>query len=176
VKDPEPKVKDPDPEPKKEPEPKPKEPEPKVKEPEPKPKDPEPKPKEPEPKKVDIKPVAFKEVRPILLNYCGTCHGQSAGKPKAGIDLRTVAAIMKGGDDGAVVKAGDPKKSRLYLSVMEGTMPPDGKPAPSPKELQLIHDWIASGAKERRRPIRGRNGSRGKTRREFRLTKEPEAG
>jgi outer membrane biosynthesis protein TonB len=141
------------------PEPKPKEPEPKVKEPEPKPmepepkkpepkaKEPEPKPKEPEPKKVDVTPVAFKEVRPILMNYCGNCHG-NAGKPKAGVDLRTVMSIAKGGDDGDVVKPGDPKKSRLYLSITEGSMPPDGKPAPKDKELQLLHDWILSGAKE----------------------------
>ena len=35
-----------------------------------------------------------------------------------------------------------------------GDMPPDGKKGPSQQELQLIHDWIASGAKERRRTIR----------------------
>jgi protein TonB len=145
-----------------EPEPKPKEPEPKPKEPEPK--QPEPKPKEPEPKKVEVNPVAFKDVKPILMTYCGNCHG-NAGKPKAGVDLRTVASIMKGGDDGKIITAGDPKKSRLYASITEGAMPPDGKPAPSPKELQLIHDWIASGAKERRRPGRGVRGTRIPTRR-----------
>jgi hypothetical protein len=150
AKEPEPKAKEPEPMPPMEP--KAKEPEPKAKEPEPKPKEPEPikpepKPKEPEPKKVDIKPVAFKEVKPILVGYCGNCHGL-AGKPKGGVDLRTVASIMKGGDDGDVVKPGDPKKSPLYESIMAGRMPPDGKPAPNPKELQLIHDWILSGAKE----------------------------
>src|SRR5262249_31329586 len=127
----------------------------------PKPKEPEPKKKEPEPKKVDIKPVAFKEVRPILMKYCGNCHGLSAGKPKEGIDLRTVAAIKKGGDNGDILKVGEPMQSKLYTSMLPGAstfMPPDGKPSPEPKELQLIHDWIASGAKERRRPIRGRNG------------------
>jgi hypothetical protein len=167
VKEPEPKVKEPEPEHKKEPEPKPKEPEPKVKEPEPKKKD-------PEPKKVDVKPVAFKEVRPILMSYCGNCHG-NAGKPKEGIDLRTVATIKKGGDNGDIITVGDPMKSKLYTSMLPGAstaMPPDGKPGPNPKELQLIHDWILSGAKERRRPIRGRNGVRVKTRREFRLTRK----
>ncbi len=64
---------------------------------------------------------------------------------------------MKGGDDGDIVKSKDPKESRLYASIMEGTMPPDGKPGPEPKELQLIHDWIASGAK--RTPATGSRGS-----------------
>jgi periplasmic protein TonB len=165
-KEPEPKVITPEPKQPMEPEPKAKEPEPKPKVKEPEPKQPEPKPKEPEPK---VNPVAFKDVRPILMTYCGNCHG-NAGKPKAGVDLRTVAAIMKGGDDGDVIKAGDPKKSRLYLSITEGAMPPDGKPAPNPKELQLIHDWIASGAKERRRPGRGVRGARIPTRRRVPLT------
>lgn len=179
---PEPKVREPEPK-KPEPEPKkpePMDPEPKKPEPEPKKPDPktvvtEPKPKETEPKKADVKPVAFKEVRPILMNYCGNCHG-NAGKPKAGIDLKTVASIKKGGEDGDIVKPGDPKKSPLYESITAGRMPPDGKPAPNPKELQLIHDWILSGAKERRRPGRGHRGWRTKRRGRVELTAEVEAG
>lgn len=143
----EPKVKQPEPtpEPKKEPEPTP---EPK-KEPEPK-TEPEKK-KEPEPKKVDIKPVAFKELEPIFRQYCNNCHG-AVGRPKAGVDLRTAAAILKGNENGALVKPGDPENSPLYLSVKppSATMPPDGKSGPNDKELKLIHDWIASGAKPRR--------------------------
>ncbi|MDY3555364.1 c-type cytochrome domain-containing protein [Gemmata sp. JC717] len=154
---PEPKAKEPEPElmPKekeKEPEPTP---EPKKKEPEPEPKkkepEPAPKKKEPEPKKVNAKPVAFKELEPIFRSYCNNCHG-AAGKPKAGVDLRTAAAILKGGTGGAIVKPGDPENSPLYLSMKppDATMPPDGKPGPNEKELKLIHDWIAGGAKPRR--------------------------
>src|SRR5262245_35239928 len=80
----------PQPQPQPQPEPEPK-PEPKT---EPKAKDPDPKPKRPvvvTPPKPEIKPVAFKEVVPILRTYCFKCHGD-VGKPKAGIDLRTVAA------------------------------------------------------------------------------------
>lgn len=149
----EPKPKEPEPKPV-EPEPKPMEPEPKTKEPEPKPKEPEPKPKEPEPKKPAAKAVSFKEVTPIFRAYCGNCHGL-AGKPKGDVDLRTVAAIKKGGSGGDILTVGDPQKSQLYLSIKQGTMPPEGK-GPSPAELQLIHDWIASGAKERRRTVRRR--------------------
>jgi hypothetical protein len=143
----------------KEPEPKPVEPEPKPMTPEVKPKEPEPKPKEPEPKpKLNVKPVAFKEVAAIFRSYCANCHG-AVGKPKGDVDLRTVAAIMKGGSAGDIVTPGQPDKSALYLSIKMNTMPPEGK-GPSPAELQVIHDWIASGAKERRRTVRGRRGPR----------------
>ena len=140
----------PEPEPKTEPKPEPKsKPDPK---PEPKP---EPKPKDPPPK---VRQVAFKEIQPILSTYCGNCHGQ-AGKPKAGIDLRSVASIKKGGDGGDIVKVGEPMKSKLYTSLLEGAeipMPPDGKPAPAQKDIALIHDWIASGGAKPRRTIRRR--------------------
>lgn len=141
------KAREPEPEPNKpEPEPEPKKAEPKAKEPEPEPKRPEPKSAEPEPKKANVKPVAFKEVQPILMGYCTKCHGDPGRKPGAGVDLRTLASIMKGGKDGEVVVPGDPKKSRLYASIVEGSMPSEGQ-GPNPKELQLIHDWILSGAK-----------------------------
>lgn len=148
----EPKAKEKEPEPTPEPMPKEKE---KAKEPEPTPepkkKEPEPKKKEPEPKKIEVKPVAFKELEPIFRSYCNNCHG-AAGKPKGGVDLRTAAAILKGGNGGELVKPGDPEKSPLYLSMKppDATMPPDGRQGPNEKELKLIYDWIASGAKPRR--------------------------
>lgn len=126
----------------------PKEPEtkPKIKEPDPKPKEPE-----PEPKKVDFKSVSFKEIEPVFRTYCNNCHG-SVGKPKGGVDLRTIAAIMKGKDGEAIVKVGDPEKSLLYQTMKPptATMPPDGKQGPNEKELKLVYDWIGSGAKPRR--------------------------
>jgi mono/diheme cytochrome c family protein len=129
---------------------------PKEKEPEPKPKEPEPKPKEkePEPKpSTDVKPVAYTEVKQLFQSYCVECHGAPGKKPGKGVDVRTVAAILKGGDDGPVVKPGVPDKSSLYLTMLsdgDDRMPPAGKKKPSPAELKLIHDWIASGAKPRR--------------------------
>jgi periplasmic protein TonB len=132
-------------EPKKEPAPKAKEPEPKIKEPEPKPKEPEPKPKpkEPEVKKPD-RVVLFKEVQPILRAYCNDCHGGSTGKPKGGVDLTSLAKILK--SKGPPLVPGKPTDSTLYSSTKSGDMPPDGKKGPDAKELQLLYDWIAGGA------------------------------
>jgi hypothetical protein len=142
-----------EPMPKEKPEPKPKDP------PEIKPKPPEPKPKEPEPK-ANVKPVAFKEVLPILRAHCNTCHGD-VGKPKDGVDLRTAASIMKGDKNkDPIVVPGKPESSPLYTSIAEGRMPKDGKPAPSPAQLEVIRNWILSGAMERRRPVRVRRALR----------------
>ncbi len=124
-----------------------------------------PKPPVKDPPKTDpptppAKAVAFKEIEPIFRTYCNNCHGASTGKPKGGIDLRTIVAIKKGGNNGEILTVGEPMKSKLYTSMLPGAaeqMPPDGKPAPSQKEIMLIHDWIASGAKPRR-TVRRRTG------------------
>ena len=119
----------------------------------PKPDPPKPDPVKPvppktEPPKPPAKPVVFKEVVPILRTYCFDCHG-AAGKPKGEVDVTTVAKLLK--SKGPPLVAGKPDQSSLYLSVKSGDMPPDGKKGPSEKELQLLYDWIAGGAKERRR-------------------------
>lgn len=154
--------------------PKPMDPAPKPKD-DPKPKDPEPKPKD-DPAPPSAKPdsglaslggglkkeggggttvvvgkaVSFKEVQPILRTYCGNCHGL-AGKPKGGVDVSSLAAIKKGDKNGdPILVPGNPAKSTIYESITAGRMPEDGKPPPPAKDLMLLHDWIAGGAKPRR--------------------------
>lgn len=146
---------DPKPEPEPEPKPEPKkvEPEPKKTEPEPKKPDPPAKKVEPEPKKPD-RVVLFKEVQPILRAYCNDCHGASTGKPKGGVDTTTLAKMLA--SKGPPLVPGKPNDSTVYTSVKSGEMPPDGKKGPDAKELQLLHDWIAGGAKERRRTVKRR--------------------
>ncbi len=175
--------------------PKPMDPEPKTKD-DPKPKNPDPKPKDdPKPpsgkgdgglasigggltKEPGTKPpvvvgkaVSFKtDVLPLFQKYCISCHGAFAGKQRGNLDVRTIMALMKGGDNGDVLKVGDPKKSTLYTSMLPGAneqMPPDGKPQPTDKEKQVIHDWIASGAKPRRTTVRRRVGPRPRARLEL---------
>jgi hypothetical protein len=51
---------------------------------------------------------------------------------------------------------GKPKESALYTTVANRDMPPEGKKGPTQEELKVLHDWIASGAKERRRVVRRR--------------------
>lgn len=141
------------PEPKKTPEPKLPEPKkaPEVLAPEPK-KTPEvvtPEPtKTPEPKATPaVKEVLFAtEVRPIFKAKCMICHGDSKGF-KGELDLRTIASITKGGDNGPGVKAGDLKTGTVWQSIEDGSMPPAGKEQLTDAEKAVIRNWILSGAK-----------------------------
>lgn len=155
------------PEPKKEPEPpKPekKEPEPPKKEPvavktpepatpavkTPEPKTPEPatpEPKKPEPKPPSVVQVSFdKQILPIFRSKCLNCHG-AIGKPKGDLDLRTLAAIAKGGKTGDALKPGDLKNSLIWASIEDEAMPPPDKTQLTEAEKTLIKNWILSGGK-----------------------------
>jgi hypothetical protein len=85
-----------------------------------------------------------KDVLPILERACTSCHGvrRKSGK----LDLRTFAALVKGGEGGTGVVPGNPDKSPLYETVASGQMPP-GKMKLSAKEKETIRAWIAAGAK-----------------------------
>ena len=122
---------------------------------------PEPKPK-PEVKKPDAKPtskapetkpepkknaITFQaNVLPILKTHCTGCHGD-VPKPKADLDLRTLASIAKGSTSGDAVVANNLLKSGIWTTIDDGTMPPAGKPKMTPSEKKIIKDWIESGAK-----------------------------
>jgi periplasmic protein TonB len=150
------------------PDPNTKPPEPMTPLPPPKPKDTGTTPKDPTPV-IAVKAVSFKEVVPILRTYCHDCHG-AAGKPKGGVDLTSIAKMLKSKDMPLI--PGKPSESAIYTSVRDGRMPSEGKKGPNEKELKLLHDWIASGAKERRRPIR----VRGRQEQKLKLTTPPPSG
>jgi hypothetical protein len=97
------------------------------------------------PKKEDLKPVSFKtDVLPVLRTHCLNCHG-AAGKPKGNVDLTTIAKIMKSGD--TMLVPGKPDKSDIYTSIIDLRMPKD-RPKPSDKEIDILKNWILTGAKE----------------------------
>lgn len=140
-----PKMEPDSPEPKK---PEPPKPEPKKPEsPKPDPKKPEPKP--PEPKKPEPKPVAkavtFASVMPIFQAHCVSCH--SASTKRGGLDMSSLAAIMKGGNGGDEVKPGNADGSWLWSQIDGDSMPPDGKTKLTADQKKLVKDWILAGAK-----------------------------
>ncbi len=99
------------------------------------------------PANTNTTPVSFqKDVLPIFRTYCLNCHGAGTGRPKGNVDLRTVAAIKKGGG-GPILEIGNPEKSAIYFTILDGSMPPDGK-RPTRDELEIIRRWILQGAKE----------------------------
>jgi WD40 repeat protein len=109
-----------------------------------------------EPAEVTLeRPADFqKDVLPILRAKCLACH--SASKKEGGLVLESVASILKGGDSGPAVEAGNVDESLLALSARRSEdaspMPPipnDANAAPlTPQELGVLLLWIREGAKE----------------------------
>jgi hypothetical protein len=85
-------------------------------------------------------------VSAVFKSKCTSCHGDTKG-PKGDLDLRTLAAINKGGDSGPAVAPGDLAKSPLWESIDSGQMPPPKKDPLTADEKKLIRDWILGGAK-----------------------------
>ncbi len=96
------------------------------------------------------KPVSFgAQIEPILKTYCASCH--SGTRKKGGLRLHTQAAILHGGENGAVVKAGDAANSPLHALLLlppddERHMPPSDKKQPTTDEIELLRLWIEQGA------------------------------
>jgi hypothetical protein len=67
-----------------------------------------------------------KDIRPLFEASCFGCHGEE--KAKGELRLDSLAAVLKGGEDGKMVNPGDSEKSLLVASVAqihnEIAMPP----------------------------------------------------
>ncbi|MGL4554659.1 MAG: PSD1 and planctomycete cytochrome C domain-containing protein [Gemmataceae bacterium] len=87
-----------------------------------------------------------RDVRPVLSEYCFTCHGPDTAKRKAGLRLDTA----DGGK--TVLTPGKPAESELFQRLVshepKKLMPPAalGK-KPTPAQVALIKRWIEEGAK-----------------------------
>ena len=70
------------------------------------------------------------DIKPMLEASCFRCHGEN--RPKAGLELTSLEAVLKGGEDGKVVVPGDSKKSLLVIAAAqiddETAMPPKRGP------------------------------------------------
>jgi pSer/pThr/pTyr-binding forkhead associated (FHA) protein len=115
-------------------------PKPEVK-PVPKPEE-KPKPKaEEKPKPAPANQVAYaRDVMPIFKERCFNCHRE--GKAKGGVNLTSIEAILKGGENGAILVPGMLDKSLLWRTIDEDTMPPAGKPL-TKEQKKMIEKWIA---------------------------------
>ena len=86
------------------------------------------------------------DVMPILTRYCAGCHNEDDQQGE--FSLATFEALRKGGENGAVLKQGDSQASRLIqvLTGAEPAMPPEGEPAPTDAEIEILRRWIDTGA------------------------------
>lgn len=83
------------------------------------------------------------DVLPILVSRCINCHG--GDRIEGELVLLDYDSLMKGGEGGPVVVAGDASSSYLVELVESGKMPKRG-PKVTPPQLQTIIDWINQGA------------------------------
>ena len=93
-------------------------------------------------------PVNFEQqIRPLLIQHCGKCHGPTTQKSGLRLDARHGA--FKGGDSGPVIAPGKGTDSHLLRRVQsvdpDERMPPDGPPL-EPNEIVLLQRWIDDGA------------------------------
>jgi mono/diheme cytochrome c family protein len=92
------------------------------------------------------------DVIPIMLRHCTACHGQH--QKEAGLDLRTKAAMLRGGKSGPAIVSGKPEDSLLIKKISAGQMPPSTKLVDAcvkpvdKSELDVLTRWIAAGAPE----------------------------
>ncbi|KAB2675409.1 MAG: DUF1549 domain-containing protein [Verrucomicrobia bacterium] len=86
------------------------------------------------------------DIVPLLRKHCAECH--AGDKQKGGLSLNTRETLMKGGEDGPVVKTGDAAHSPLIEAVLavdpDKRMPPKG-PALEPGEVARLRAWIDGG-------------------------------
>jgi hypothetical protein len=100
--------------------------------------------------RADNDPLVYTGViKPIMASTCVSCHGQIKQKKKLRLD--SLAAIMKGGKDGAVVVPGNVDKSdlvdRIELDLNDDDhMPPKGKPQLTDKQILVLEWWVKAGA------------------------------
>jgi mono/diheme cytochrome c family protein len=92
------------------------------------------------------------DVLPILLRRCTVCHGPR--RQEAGLDLRSRAAMLRGGKSGPAIVVEKPQQSLLLKKIRSGEMPPRRrivevsiKPIEA-TETESLARWIALGAPE----------------------------
>ena len=94
------------------------------------------------------------DIKAIFEKSCVKCH--NAEKPKAKLNLTTLAGTLKGSADGKVIEPGNSAKSLLVANVArigeeDDWMPPKENKAKigplTTEQVGLIRAWIDQGAK-----------------------------
>jgi mono/diheme cytochrome c family protein len=120
--------------------------------------------KDKKPIKIDVTklpPAASKQgvtyatdIKPIFDTSCIKCHGEQ--KPKGHLRLDSLEGVLKGGEDGKVVLAGNSAESVLIANIGHLGDPDDYMPPPKNKagigpltkdQIGLIRAWVEQGAK-----------------------------
>lgn len=94
------------------------------------------------------------KIRPILKQSCYKCHSVEEAKAKGGLTLDTKAGLLKGGDNGPIVVAGDVDKSQLIVAINyldpDLQMPPKGEKLTN-EQIADLTKWVKMGAPDPRK-------------------------
>ncbi|HSH93549.1 MAG TPA: PSD1 and planctomycete cytochrome C domain-containing protein [Roseimicrobium sp.] len=100
----------------------------------------------------DAELLFVRRIAPLFHEKCLACHGSDPEKIKGGLDMRTPASTLKGGDSGKpAFVSGKPEESPLYLAVTRKhddweAMPPKEADKLYAEQIGWIKDWIAGNA------------------------------
>jgi uncharacterized membrane protein len=88
-------------------------------------------------------------VGPMLVERCASCHNED--KQESDLVLTTYAGVMRGGESGRVVVAGNTDLSELLRRISlphddEEFMPAEGKTPLTDQQVDIIRWWIEVGA------------------------------
>jgi len=93
------------------------------------------------------RPIQFsRDIQPIFASSCVKCHAR--GRAKGGLQLDTRETLLRGGDSGPVVVAGQSQKS-LLISLVAGVDPDEVMPKKGSRltanQIGLLRAWIDQG-------------------------------
>lgn len=86
-------------------------------------------------------PTFQHHVLPLFEQRCIACHGETAS---AGLDLRSLDAVVRGSSGGPAIVPGDSSGSVLWKKITSDEMPIGGSPL-STEEKRLVREWIDKG-------------------------------
>ncbi|MEQ2009170.1 MAG: PSD1 and planctomycete cytochrome C domain-containing protein [Limisphaerales bacterium] len=95
-----------------------------------------------------------RRIQPLFKEKCLACHGDDPAKIKGGLDMRTRAGLLKGGEsEKPSIVSGKPDASPLWLAVTRtgdadnwAAMPPKENDKLTTEQLTWVKQWIAGGA------------------------------
>ncbi len=93
-----------------------------------------------------------RDVRAILSNHCFTCHGPDATQRESGLRLdQRTSAVGEADSGNRAIVPNDAASSEMILRITsedkDHQMPPPGGKALSPKQIDILKQWVNNGAR-----------------------------
>ena len=100
-----------------------------------------------------------KSVRPLLESKCYDCHSARSDEVKGNLRLDSLEGLLKGGDNGPAVVAGDVENSFLLRAIRyqeaDYQMPPSGRIPDG--DVAAVEAWVKALEQAAQRPASRRS-------------------